>query len=230
MARTRNPASTAAVAAWLGLVIGLPAYAQAVPDDALINKLIPQRPGKTVCFAGDFDDVPLDEEHVTPPPTRDGVATYRFTTHRVRRAVLQLEYARMAPHPDSDAPGHDRLYTFTLAVHLADRKGPLHAAGHCDWRNHDFKTKDGVVHVPRTTSALECGIECDGGGMTVERVKGTAALTLRLDPHQRLRMTASCGGGFRNIVFDGRDEGREFRLMPTAAQTCRPLKRWLSKQ
>src|SRR5262249_5701125 len=146
----------------------------------------------------------------------------------VRHAVLQLEYARMAPHPDSDAPGYDRLYTFTLAVQLTDRTDPLYAAGSCEWRNHDFKTKDRVVHVARTTTELDCGIECDGGGLAVERVRGTRALALRLAPHQRLRMSGPCSGGF--VVFNGRDEGREFRLMPTAARTCRPLKRWLSAQ
>jgi hypothetical protein len=210
------------------LILGLstagagPAPAEMSPGD--INALIPQQPNGKACFAGRFDGQPLASEHAINPNT-SGVVNHRYVTHKVKAVTLQVLYEDTPPHPDSkDFPGYARRYNFRLAVRLADRKALVYAAGECPWRDKDFVAPDGS-RIPRTTTALHCGIDCDGGGMTLERLPEAKALLLRLDKDERLRMSAPCEGG--ELVFNGRDTGQAFRLAPAKAAACQPIERWI---
>src|SRR5262245_15370552 len=113
-----------------------PALAQTRPDGSSINRLIPQTPGKTACFAGTFANVPIDEEFLVPPGIQGGAFGKRFVTHKVGAVVLQVEYEDTPPLPDSkDIAGYTRRYDFRLSVKLAGERSLLHAAGECWWRD-----------------------------------------------------------------------------------------------
>jgi hypothetical protein len=202
-----------------------PAWAEMSPGD--INALIPQQPNGKVCFAGKFNSLPLASEHAINPNTA-GVVSYRYATHKVRAVTLQVVYEDTPPHPDSaDIPGYARRYNFRLVVRLADRKSLLYAAGECPWRDKDFVAPDGT-RIPRTRKLLHCGIDCDGGGMTLERLPEANALLLRLDKNERLRMSGPCERG--PLVFNGRDHGQTFRLASAKTATCRPIERRIKRQ
>jgi hypothetical protein len=202
-----------------------PARTETSPRD--INALIPQTPNGKACFTGRFDSRPLASEHAINPNT-SGVVSYRYATHKVKAVTLQVLYEDTPPHPDSaDIPGYARRYNFRLAVRLAERKSPLYAAGECPWRDKHFVAPDGRK-IPPTTASLHCGIDCDGGGMTLEPLPEANALLLRLDKHERLRMSAPCEDG--SLVFNGRDDGQVFRLAEAKAAACQPIERWIRRR
>lgn len=225
------------VAAFLFGVIGIgppPLRAAEVADGELIAKLIPQKPGRKARFSGTFADVPIDSETYGSAPPNTPVPI-NYHPHKVQAVTLRLENARIPPRPpEPDAPGFDRQYYFVLSVRLADLKKPVFAYGDCWWqdRDIDIQTPVGPHHLERNTTSLHCGIECDGGGMSVVRVKNENAVLFRIDANGRLRMTKSCGGGGndRNITFAGRETGAEFRFKPVRSPACRPLEKWLKRK
>ncbi len=221
-------------AAVLGVAVGLlvndPA-AGAEDAHASINGIIPQQPGKTACFAGSFDNIRLDSVEWIPPTSGQGPSTAVYHEHRPNAFVLQLEYERARPLADAkDYPGYDRRYEFLLLARLRDRRGPLYAAGECRWLNHDFVSADGKLRIDHNTTQLYCGIECDGGGMALERINDKDALVLRIAANHELRMTPPCGGEDKSIAFAARDTAKEFALAARAPAACRPLQRWIRRK
>jgi hypothetical protein len=196
---------------------------------ASINALIPQQPGKAACFAGSFDNLPLDSVHLVSSAEGNGPHTPVYTGHRVRALALELQYEQTPALADGkDYPGYDRRYDFLLSAQLADR-GPLYAAGECRWLGHDFVSADGKLKIERTGRELFCGIDCDGGGMTLERIEGKDALILRIEANHELRMTPPCGDEGKSVTFAARDTAKEFALGTAKLAICRPLERWIAR-
>jgi hypothetical protein len=203
---------------------------KAPTEDALIATLIPAAPGKKACFAGTFRSVPLDTERYGTGSAPNQPVRIIYTTHKVQSVVLRLEYDRTSPpRPTAkDDPGYDRRYMFALSARFAGRVKLQLAAGDCPWHDRDkeFETQRGTFHLSRNTTGLHCGIDCDGGSMSLVRVPGTSALTFRIDPRRHLRLTAPCGDDDKSLVLSGRDAGIALRLEPAAASACRALERW----
>ena len=207
------------------------ALARADQAATSINTLLPQQPGKTACFAGRFGDLPLDSVEYLPPATGNGAYSARYKRHRVKGLVLQLEYERTPPLPDSkNYAGYDRRYDFLLSARLAERKGLLYAAGECRWLGHDFQSADGALKIGHTDTALYCGIDCDGGGMTLERIKDKDALRLRIEAKHELRMTRPCDEQDKSVTFAARDAAKNFSLASADHAVCRPLERWIARR
>jgi hypothetical protein len=222
-----------AVAAVAVAMLGDIAPAQesnAPAEHALIAKLIPVAPGKKACFAGTFRSVPVDTERYGTGSGPNEPVPIIYTTHKVQSVVLRLEYDRTTPpRPTAkDDPGYDRRYMFALSARFAGRVKPQFAAGDCPWHDRDkeFESQRGTFHLPRNTTAIHCGIDCDGGSMSLVRVPGTSALTFRIDPRRHLRLTAPCGDDDKSLVLSGRDAGIALRLEPADALACRALERW----
>jgi hypothetical protein len=84
--------------------------------------------------------------------------------------------------------------------------------------------------LPRNTKALHCGIECDGGLMSLVRVKGVRAISFTVDPRRHLRLSAGCDSKGRSLTLSGHDAGIALDLVPADAAACRPLERWRKRQ
>jgi hypothetical protein len=201
-------------------------------DDTTISvkTLLPTAPGRAACFAGTFDHLPLDSVDWLPPASGDGPRRAVYSAHRVQEFTLELTYARTPAVPDNkDYPGYDRRYDFLLSAKLADR-GPLYAAGACGWLGHDFVSADGKLKMEHTTRQLYCGIECDGGGMTLERIESKDSLILRIEANHHLRMTPPCGDEGKSVTFAAREAAKEFNLATAKLALCRPLERWIARK
>jgi len=227
------PSSVPTIAVALILAAGTAAFA--AEGDAkreLLAPLIPSAPGKKACFRGTFKSLPVETERYGTGKPNEPVP-YIYTTHRIDEITLQVEYERTPARPAAkDEPGYDRRYLFVLSARFAGQRRPQFAAGDCPWhdRDIDFETQGGMHHLPRNTTALHCGIDCDGGGMSVVRVKDAKAVTFTVDPRRHLRMTAPCGGSDKSLTLSGRDTGITLELVPTDAAACRPLERWRKRQ
>jgi hypothetical protein len=218
-------------AALLAITTGVPALGAEADRSALLAPLIPSAPGKKACFRGTFKSVPIETERYGTGKPNEPVP-YIYTTHRIDELTLQVEFERTPARPTTkEDPGYDRRYLFVLSARFAGRRRPQFAAGDCPWhdRNVDFETQRGTVNL-RNTSALHCGIECDGGGMSIVRAKEAKAVTFTVDPRRHLRLTAPCGGGEKSLTLSGRDNGIALELVPTEAVACRPLERWRKRQ
>jgi hypothetical protein len=221
-----------AIAAATVTIVGTAALAQestAPAEHALIAKLIPSTPGKKACLTGTFRSVPIDTERYGTGTGPNEPVPVIYTTHKIRSVTLRLEYDRAPARPAAnDDPGYDRRYIFTLSARFAGPVKQQFAAGDCPWHDRDkeFETQSGMFHLPRNTTAIHCGIDCDGGSMSLVRVPGTSALTFRVDPRSHLRLTAPCGDDAKSLVLSGRDAGIALRLGPADAAACRALDRW----
>jgi len=192
---------------------------------SLIKPLLPG-PGSFACFTGTFDKASVDiedwskQKRVPTGETRpDGSAASIITFDRARdvpatRFTLRLDY-------DDRTADYDWIYNFTLVGNVKGY-GELHARGECPW--YDKDTVDtGLGRMPAGTFKLGCGIDCDGGSMSVTRVTGTGALALDFSEYG-LRMKLGCGGGG---VFNVRPNarGQTFKLMPAPQSACRDFDR-----
>src|SRR5262249_16585233 len=145
-----------------------------------LTALLPTPARKKVCFARAYD-----ANHLKTHPAQ-----------RVTAIVLALHY-RHEPAPQDPDP-------FGFAMSLKRRRGEraLSTAGNC--RTLQPLTADFLAKLePAQRAALEkersalkggpalqCYVECDGGGLLVERAGGAEALLVHLD---RIRMTTACG-------------------------------------
>jgi hypothetical protein len=72
---------------------------------------------------------------------------------------------------------------------------------------------------------IHCGVECDGGGVDVERDPKTGGLTISFDKLiPRIRMTVGCDGDEDDTVdlTPGADD-KVFRLEKASLSACRSL-------
>jgi len=99
----------------------------------------------------------------------------------------------------------DYRYDYGLLVRMRHLKGSLYASGDCG-----------------SDKEIGCGVECDGGGITIEKAADGRALLLRPNAPRGIRMTQGCGGG---VMFAPGEDDREFRLDRRPAAVCRALAR-----
>jgi hypothetical protein len=103
---------------------------------------------------------------------------------RVETIGLCIDVERILPEEKADPVRY--RYNFDFAAKLKGRAKPATTGGEC-----------GFAYVPlgdqplRSDKGIHCGVDCDGGGITVEARKGGAELLVRLD---RIRVAGGCGG------------------------------------
>lgn len=191
--------------------------------DWQIRHLLPMAEPDYVCFAGTFSKRSLDLEDwgraKLEPMDKlapDGKPYMRNVPARennvgVTAFALRLDY-------DERKADYDWIYNFRLHASM-DKIGELHAVGECPWYERGLFDKEGwTVRAP--TSTLYCGIDCDGGMMSVSRIPGTRAVHLVFDRQIGLRMKKGCGGGGSTYRVHANDTGEEFRLEPAPKSAC----------
>jgi hypothetical protein len=201
----------------------------------MIGPLLPKALGEKVCYAGTYSKQAIDIEdwsHTKNVPVpgliQFGEQVMRpepetLPSQEISSLTLLLDY-------DDRTAGYDWIYNFTLRAEPAQWSSKLFGAGECPWY-----AKDRAEWNAETQKAnegyLHCGIDCDGGEMTVERVPGTGDLLLRFDGMSGLRMSAGCGGGGTYRLGTAKKDGdTAFLLNKADTSTCKPLEDWLESQ
>lgn len=192
---------------------------------SLIKPLLPA-PDTYACFEGDFADASVDIDDwskskmiMTGKKLPDGSDGYTIAFERTRdvsvtRFALRLDY-------DDRKADYDWIYNFTLVGQMTGY-GILHARGECPWYEAGgIETPLGTL--PIGALRLGCGIDCDGGSMSVTRITGTDRLALSFGDFG-LSMKLGCGGGGRFRVRDN-SRGQTFTLKPAPQAVCRSLTR-----
>lgn len=217
-AHRHNALRAAALATVLPLAASLcdaaTAFAQNPRQVDDLAALLPAPNRKRACFARAYD-------------------ANHLTAHRAQRVtaiVLALHY-RHDPAPRDPDP-----FGFALSLkRRADRRA-LSTAGNCRTLqplDADFLAKlepaqraalEKERSALRGGPALECYVECDGGGIIVERAGDAAALLVHLD---RIRMANGCGEEENAIEVTGGSDDRVFRLDQAPPAMCRSLDRQL---
>ena len=93
---------------------------------------------------------------------------------------MQFRLTYYIHEPDEFSPQGQRNYYFELKARQKGQSRMLTAAGDCD-------PADGG-------KAIFCGVDCDGGGVTVSRTGDAGKILVDLRAVGRLRMTLSCDG------------------------------------
>lgn len=170
-----------------------------------IAPLLPAQSG-SVCYAAAFD----------------GSSELRFGWGRKvdeGPAPVMAMRVRIEPPPPIEPPapdspfygqpvhGYGFIYQATIVADIKGR-GRLSAPTQCNW------AVDGLSAI---VPDLYCGIDCDGGGVTLSRVPGRRGLRVTWDADRHLRMS-SCGGGGAYVRAEG--AARSFRLEPAPASAC----------
>jgi hypothetical protein len=103
---------------------------------------------------------------------------------RVEAIGLCVDVERILPEEKTDAVRY--RYNFSFAAKLKGRAKPATTGGECG-----YAYVPAAEQPPRTGQVIHCGVDCDGGGVTVESRKAGAELLVRLD---RIRVAGGCGG------------------------------------
>lgn len=217
-----------------------PATAEAGPDTArgsgTIKELLAQRIAENVCFTGRFTGHKVNisdysKAKTTPVP---GLFEFGKQATRTEPAVYAgreiTSVTVLLRHTDLQHSTWDEMHAFELKASVKSWRNTLYAAGLCPWRAEDKPIEDASA---ASTTSLGCYIDCDGGGMEIERVGGSRDVILRfLTASGGMRMSSGCSSeegqlyvGGEAKPFDPTDRRVEanltaFRLKPMPERAC----------
>lgn len=127
---------------------------------------------------------------------------------KVTEIGFRLAYYRFPP--DEFYPQGQRNYYFALTARRKGSARQLTARGECG---------------PNGNS-IGCGVECDGGGVSVTRRPGDKIL-VSLGKGGWIRMTEGCGDEEENAVnLEAGEDDREFLLSRLPDSACPPYGAW----
>lgn len=127
---------------------------------------------------------------------------------KVTEVGFRLAYHRFSP--DQTYPQGQRNYYFAMTARTRGQARTMTAIGECG---------------PNGDS-IGCGVECDGGGVSVTRRPGDKIL-VTLGPGGRIRMTAGCGDEETDSVdLEAGEDDHEFLLSRLPDAACPAYERW----
>jgi hypothetical protein len=103
-------------------------------------------------------------------------------------------------------------YSFQLGVDFRDRKGKFESSGSCGHPS-AFQESADKMH-------LGCGVDCDGGGISIELANGDRSALIRLE---QVAIWDVSKQDSERVGFDGGADDRLFRLERTSLDACQPL-------
>ena len=168
-----------------------------------LTVLLPHQQGRSLCYV-----------------SRGAPATFPLEDIPARKKVRHLTVGRFLfelsseKHEDDDTtnpptPG-ERYYGYRLMAKVKGTRRRLLAVGDCG--SGDLK-------------GFGCGVECDGGSMDFEPLRGGETLQMRVSASaHRFRMSWGCGGGGYEVLrLDPRTPA--VRMMRASAKACAPIAR-----
>lgn len=110
------------------------------------------------------------------------------------------------------AQGHLTQYSFRLGLRFRNRSGAYDSSGSCGYPRAAELTPDKLQ--------LFCGVDCDGGGITVEMANNDKSTLIRLESIRIWRDNKPDDEGF---TISGGADDRVFRLDRAKLDECRAL-------
>lgn len=185
--------------------------AQAEPakqEPNALTVLLPHQQGHSLCYVsrGAPATFPLEDIPARKKP--------RQLT--VRRFLFELSAEKHRDDGTTTPPAQgERYYAYRLLAQVVGTRSRLLAVGDCG--SDDLK-------------GFGCGIECDGGSMAFEPLRGGETLRMRVsDSAKRFRMSWGCGDG-RYEVLRRDPEAPAVRMVRASAKACAPIAREAGKR
>ena len=148
---------------------------------------------------------PVHDRKICFARTYDAAHLRRHPKQTVKSVLFQIRYHRH--DPAKEYPEGQRNYYFGMAAKVRGQTKTLYASGEC---------------VPGK-GRIHCGVECDGGGVVVER-DGSAGLAISFSRiSERIRMTVGCDGEDNTVDLTPGADDRMFRLQRANLSACRSL-------
>ena len=137
----------------------------------------------------------------------------------------RYDAAHLAKHPEQKVTGMRLLvsaemvpedkqlnYNFQLAIEYRDRKGKFETSGNCGHPSAQEESPD-KMH-------LGCGVDCDGGGISIEMTNGDKSTLISVDSVAVWDMTNKDA---ERAGFDGGADDHLFRLDRAKLDACQSL-------
>jgi hypothetical protein len=138
----------------------------------------------------------------------DGAHIARHPLQKVKAMKLLVTGERA-----QDKPGLS--YSFRMGVNFVKRRGNFDSSGECGQRNFDPADKS-----EDRNAQLGCGVDCDGGGISLELKPDNKATLVRLE---RIRIWQNNKPEDEGLDLSGGADDKIFRLDRASLDLCRSL-------
>lgn len=135
----------------------------------------------------------------------DGAHLARHPLQKVKMMKLLVTAERAEEKPDLS-------YSFRLGVAFTKKPGNFDSSGDCGFGS--------VAESTPTRTVMGCGVDCDGGGITVELKPDNKATLVRLE---RIRIWQNNKPDEDGLDLSGGADDKIFRLDRTSLNQCRSL-------
>jgi hypothetical protein len=211
--------------------------------DGAIKGVLAQSIGDAVCFSGSFRRPKVNVWDYTKTKTVPVPGLFQFgkqvtrpepfvhVNQKLTRMTLLLLHDERELSKEGVTDFFDEMHDFSLRISLTGWPKPLTAKGECALLLKDKPAPSSSQVWEATGPTLQCGIDCDGGFMSIERVAGTRDLIFRFDSASGgLRMSSGCSVGAYHVGGEAKPYRKDdrkaqkppvaFRLTPMPQADC----------
>ena len=139
--------------------------------------------------------------------------------HLAQHPLQKVSVMKLLITAEKDPDDPSLEYSFRLGVNYRDRPGDFDSSGDCGHAP--------TVRAPEPPDSLTagidffCGVDCDGGGISVNLANNDNALMVKLDRMRIWKSTDSDDAPHR--FMEGGADDKVFRLDRVSLDECRPL-------
>lgn len=134
--------------------------------------------------------------------------------HLARHPQQKVETMKLLVSAEKVPEAEGLSYSFRLGIEFRDRRGTFESAGSCGHVG-DFDEAADKLH-------LGCGVDCDGGGISVELANDDKATLVRIE-ELRIWRSGNAGDDEEDIALKGGADDRSFRLDRADLKDCGAL-------
>jgi hypothetical protein len=132
--------------------------------------------------------------------------------HLARHSLQKVKAMKLLVTGETDAESPRLGYSFRLGVNFRTRKGNFDSSGSCG--------SAGITDSPAHKTVLGCGVDCDGGGISIEMTPDNKATLVRLE---RIRIWQNNKPDDEGLDLSGGADDKIFRLDRAKLDQCKSL-------
>ena len=134
------------------------------------------------------------------------------TAHLVRHPAQKVASMRLLVTAELLPEDKALSYSFAMGLPFRDRRGDFSSGGSC---GHPVTSQDSAGKL-----TLGCGVDCDGGGVSLELVNADKSVLLSVDS---VAIWDNSKPDEDRTSLDGGTDDRKFRLDRVKLEQCKPL-------
>ena len=134
------------------------------------------------------------------------------SVHLAQHPAQKVSAMKLLITAETEPENQTLTYAFRLGFNFRNRPGNFDSSGDC---HHPEATE-----VTADKLDLGCGVDCDGGGISVELTHGDSATLVRLES---IRIWKDHKSEPERTALTGGQDDREFRLDRASLEDCRAL-------